>query len=72
MAGAHFSIGGAHCPFDPLSGAPKIVRTWRGQTSLTIRHPWLVAFAFGLLCGVGLATIQERAWSLPIWVTPDG
>jgi hypothetical protein len=35
---------------------PEIARKWRGQTSLTIRHPWLVAFAFGLLHGVGFAS----------------
>ena len=33
-----------------------------GQTSLTIRHPWLVALAFGLLHGFavvsGLATLN--------------
>jgi len=35
---------------------PEVVRKWRGQTSLTIRHPWVVAFAFGLLHGVGFAS----------------
>ncbi|MFM7465599.1 MAG: HupE/UreJ family protein, partial [Cyanobium sp.] len=40
--------------------APEIVRTWRGQSSLTIRHPWLVAFAFGLLHGAGLATALQE------------
>lgn len=35
---------------------PEIVRKWRGETSLTIRHPWVVAFAFGLLHGVGFAS----------------
>lgn len=35
---------------------PEIVRSWRGGTSLTIRHPWVVAFAFGLLHGFGFAT----------------
>ncbi|MFM7170795.1 MAG: HupE/UreJ family protein [Cyanobium sp.] len=39
--------------------APEIVRTWRGQSSLTIRRPWLVAFAFGLLHGAGLATALQ-------------
>jgi hydrogenase/urease accessory protein HupE len=34
---------------------PEIVRVWRGQTSFTIRHPWVVAFAFGLLHGFGFA-----------------
>ena len=35
--------------------APEIVRQVRGQTSFTIRHPWVVAFAFGLLHGFGFA-----------------
>ena len=35
---------------------PEIVRVWRGQTSFTIRHPWVVAFGFGLLHGVGFAS----------------
>jgi HupE / UreJ protein len=36
--------------------APEMVRSWRGETSLTIRRPWLVAFAFGLLHGFGFAS----------------
>jgi hypothetical protein len=35
---------------------PEIVRAGRGETSWTIRHPWLVAFAFGLLHGFGFAS----------------
>jgi len=35
---------------------PEIVRKWRGGTSLTIRHPWLVAFLFGLLHGIGFSS----------------
>ena len=35
---------------------PEIVRVWRGETSYTIRHPWVVAFAFGLLHGFGFAS----------------
>ncbi len=35
---------------------PEIVRAQRGGTSLTIRHPWVVAFAFGLLHGFGFAS----------------
>jgi hypothetical protein len=35
---------------------PEIVRCWRGETSFTIRHPWVVAFAFGLLHGFGFAS----------------
>jgi hypothetical protein len=32
------------------------VRAWRGGTSFTIRHPWVVAFVFGLLHGFGFAS----------------
>jgi hydrogenase/urease accessory protein HupE len=35
--------------------APEILRREAGGTSLTIRHPWAVAFAFGLLHGFGFA-----------------
>src|SRR5262249_1043532 len=31
------------------------IRSWRGETSFTIRHPWAVVFAFGLLHGFGFA-----------------
>ena len=31
-------------------------RAWRGETSFTLRHPWVVAFAFGLLHGFGFAS----------------
>jgi len=34
----------------------EIVRFWRGQTSFTLRQPWIVAFAFGLLHGFGFAS----------------
>lgn len=40
--------------------APEIVRRWRGETSFTLRHPWLVAFAFGLLHGFGFAGALAR------------
>ena len=36
--------------------APEVIRAQRGGTSLTIRHPWVVAFLFGLLHGMGFAT----------------
>ena len=36
--------------------APEILRAQRGGTSLTVRHPWIVAFAFGLLHGMGFAS----------------
>jgi len=29
---------------------------WRGETSFTLRHPWVVAFGFGLLHGFGFAS----------------
>jgi len=59
------TLGYASAPMLPLNAAialsilflgPEIVRKWRGGTSLTIRHPWIVAFAFGLLHGFGFAT----------------
>lgn len=34
---------------------PEIVRRLRGQSSLTVRWPWVAAFAFGLLHGFGFA-----------------
>lgn len=40
---------------------PEIVRSWRGETSFTIRHPWVVAFAFGLLHGFGFASALTGA-----------
>ncbi|MCU0921975.1 MAG: HupE/UreJ family protein [Burkholderiaceae bacterium] len=59
------TLGYASAPLLPLNAAialsilflgPEIVRARRGQTSFTIRHPWLVAFAFGLLHGFGFAS----------------
>jgi hydrogenase/urease accessory protein HupE len=59
------TFGVAQVPSLPLNAAialsilflgPEIVRTWRGQTSFTIRHPWVVAFVFGLLHGFGFAS----------------
>ncbi len=35
--------------------AMEVVRGWQGQQSLTHRQPWLVAFGFGLLHGLGFA-----------------
>lgn len=35
--------------------APEALRAQRGGTSLTLRYPWVVAFAFGLLHGMGFA-----------------
>ena len=59
------TLGFASVPVLPLYAAialsilflgPEIVRARRGQTSFTIRHPWVVAFAFGLLHGFGFAS----------------
>lgn len=59
------TLGYASVPLPPLEVAialsifflgPEIVHTWRGETSLTIRYPWIVAFLFGLLHGFGFAT----------------
>jgi hydrogenase/urease accessory protein HupE len=59
------TLGYASAPLPPLNAAialsilflgPEIVRTWRGESSFTIRHPWVVAFAFGLLHGFGFAS----------------
>jgi hydrogenase/urease accessory protein HupE len=58
------TLGYAEAPVVPLNAAialsilflgPEIVRCWRGETSLTIRHPWVVAFLFGLIHGFGFA-----------------
>jgi hydrogenase/urease accessory protein HupE len=59
------TLGYASAPLPPLNAAialsilflgPEIVRVWRGETSFTIHHPWMVAFAFGLLHGFGFAS----------------
>jgi hydrogenase/urease accessory protein HupE len=59
------TLGYASAPIPPLNAAialsilflgPEIVRKWRGQTSFTTEHPWVVAFAFGLLHGFGFAS----------------
>ncbi len=64
------TLGYASAPTVPLNAAialsilflgPEIVRSWRGQTSFTIRHPWVVAFAFGLLHGFGFASALTGA-----------
>jgi len=34
---------------------PEIMRRRRGEASFTLRNPWVVAFAFGLLHGLGFA-----------------
>lgn len=64
------TFGIASVPALPLNAAialsilflgPEIVRVWRGQSSFTIRHPWVVAFVFGLLHGFGFATALTSA-----------
>jgi hydrogenase/urease accessory protein HupE len=59
------TLGYASVPAAPLNAAialsilflgAEVVRSSRGETSLTIRHPWVVAFAFGLLHGFGFAS----------------
>jgi hydrogenase/urease accessory protein HupE len=58
------TLGVVHVPGPPVEAtialsilllACEIVRIRRGQTSLTQRWPWLVAFSFGLLHGFGFA-----------------
>jgi len=59
------TLGYASVPAAPLNAAialsilflgVEVVRSWRGGTSLSIRQPWVVAFAFGLLHGFGFAS----------------
>jgi hypothetical protein len=56
------TLGDASAPLNAAIGlsilllGPEIARVWRGETSFTIRHPWVVAFAFGLLHGFGFAS----------------
>jgi hydrogenase/urease accessory protein HupE len=75
------TLGHAHVPVPVVNAAialsilflaPEIVRRRRGQTSLTLRRPWIVAFAFGLLHGFGFASglsgvglpSQDLPWAL--------
>jgi hydrogenase/urease accessory protein HupE len=64
------TLGYAEVPVLPLNAAialsilflgPEIVRSWRSESSFTIRHPWVVAFAFGLLHGFGFASALTSA-----------
>jgi hydrogenase/urease accessory protein HupE len=59
------TLGYAHLPGPLLNAAialsililgVEIVRSGSGETSITIQHPWIVAFAFGLLHGFGFAS----------------
>jgi len=38
----------------------EIIKLQRGETSFTIRHPWVVAFAFGLLHGFGFSSALTK------------
>ena len=67
------TLGYASAPGPPLNAAialsilflgPEIARRWRGESSFTIRNPWVVAFAFGLLHGFGFAS-GLKAMGLP-------
>ena len=58
------TLGYARAPMLPLNACialsilllgPEILRVRRGESSLTVRYPWLVAFAFGLFHGFGFA-----------------
>ena len=64
------TLGWARAPVLPLNAAialsifflgPEIVRSWRGETSFTIEHPWVVAFVFGLIHGFGFASALTSA-----------
>jgi hypothetical protein len=59
------TLGYAQVPTAPLNATIalsilflglEVVRSQRGETSFTIQHPWVVAFAFGLLHGFGFAS----------------
>jgi HupE / UreJ protein len=57
-------LGYVHVPLAPVEAlialsiafvAVEIVRQWHGREGLAARAPWLVAFSFGLLHGLGFA-----------------
>ncbi|SDR64293.1 HupE / UreJ protein [Rhizobiales bacterium GAS113] len=59
------TLGYVQVPAPPLNAAialsilfvgVEVSRSWRGETSLALRQPWLVAFLFGLLHGIGFAS----------------
>jgi hypothetical protein len=59
------TLGVVNLPADPVNAiialsivflASELVRVGRGSRTFTIRHPWFVAFAFGMLHGLGFAT----------------
>lgn len=59
------TLGYVHVPGPPLEAAialsimfvgVEVLRSWWGETSLKLRQPWLIAFAFGLVHGLGFAS----------------
>lgn len=59
------TLGYVNIPAAPLNAAialsimclgVEVVRSWRGETGFVQRRPWLLAFAFGLLHGLGFAS----------------
>lgn len=63
LAGA--TLGVVQVPAEPLSAVialsilflgVEVARMKRGGTSVTIRHPWIAAFGFGLVHGFGFAS----------------
>jgi hydrogenase/urease accessory protein HupE len=72
------TFGYAHLPAPLLNAAIalsilvlgiEVVRSGSGKTSITILHPWIVAFAFGLLHGFGFAS-GLSALGLPVASIP--
>jgi len=64
------TLGAIRVPEGPLNATialsilfvgVEVARAERGETSLTIRYPWCVAFAFGLLHGCGFASGLSEA-----------
>lgn len=58
------TLGWVHVPPPPVEAcialsivfvAAEILRVRQGESTVTSRHPWLVAFAFGLMHGLGFA-----------------
>ena len=69
------TLGYASTPLEPLNVmialsilflGPEIVRVWRGQTSITIRHPWIVAFGTFLYSTIGFDWVVPLANAISI------
>jgi HupE / UreJ protein len=59
------TLGWIHVPSEPLNAVialsilflgVEVARQMRGGTSITIEHPWVAAFGFGLVHGLGFAS----------------